>query len=45
VRKYWSISAGVRYPTTISIPIPTEPELYITIAIVIMSAMWLVVRG
>ena len=29
---------------TLSIPIPTEPELYIVMAIVIMSIMWVVVR-
>jgi hypothetical protein len=29
---------------TISVPIPTEPELYIAMALVIMFAMWVVVR-
>ena len=29
---------------TLSVPIPTEPELYITMALVIMFAMWVVMR-
>ena len=45
MRKYWSMRAGIRYPTTISIPIPTEAELYLIMAIIILVVMGVVIDG
>ena len=39
MRNYWIIKAGIKYPTTISIPIPTEPEMYMILAVVIILVM------
>jgi len=41
MRNYWRIKRGIKYPTTITIPIPTEPELYLIVAGIIMFCMWI----
>ena len=42
MRNYWNFTRGIQYPTAISIPIPTEAELYLIMAIIILVVMGVV---
>jgi hypothetical protein len=44
MRKYWIFKAGIRYPTTIYIPILTEAEMYIllTAFIMVLVSIWVI---